>query len=89
VKVKVGLIAATDVTGFAWRFHPATDIAGFVVDDSGATTATDHAAGDVTDPRLVAFRMLWGAAAQRLVTALVHGLTADGGLALRLLAPRS
>ena len=89
VAEQAGLIVATDVIGFAWPYHAATDIAGFLIDDSGDATATTLAAGEVTDPRLTSFRLLWGAATQRLVTALIHGLAADGGLALRLLPPGS
>jgi hypothetical protein len=55
----------------------ATDVAGFVTKVESV------------DPRLASFRAQWGAAAERLLQALVSGLAADGGLAFRFLSPRS
>ncbi|MEP7040483.1 MAG: SpoIID/LytB domain-containing protein [Chloroflexota bacterium] len=65
--------------GWAWGYASvhgsAMDVAGFVTEV------------DPPDPRLTSFRELWGPAAERLLTALAHGLAADGGLALRFLGP--
>lgn len=58
-------------------YHPATEVAGFLT------------SADTPDPRLAAFRAQWGAAAQRLLTALAGGFAADGALALRFPPPGS
>lgn len=59
--------------GFARPHIDATQVAGFVTDSADR------------DTRLADFRLQWGAATQRFVTALIRGLTTNGGLALRLL----
>jgi len=60
-----------------WSFHLATEVAGFLT------------SADAPDPRLASFRAQWGAAAQRLLTALASGFAADGALALRFPPPGS
>jgi hypothetical protein len=57
--------------------QPATDVTGFVTETESV------------DPRLASFRAQWGAAAERLLQALVSGVAADGGLAFTFLSPRS
>ncbi|MBA3689742.1 MAG: hypothetical protein H0W81_13100 [Chloroflexi bacterium] len=49
----------------------ATDIEGFVIEP------------EATDWRLISFRLQWGPAAERLLTALTCGMAAEGGLVLR------
>jgi hypothetical protein len=58
----------------------------------GATLTVSEIAGFVTerdslDPRLEAFRTLWGPAAERLLAALARGFASEGGLVLRFVGP--
>jgi len=85
VTVQAGLIAPTDVAGFAWPFLAATDVMGFVIDDAGEPATVAQADSPVTHPRLDAFHQLWRPTVERLLSALARSLTADRGLALRLM----
>ncbi len=70
------------VRGFAWPANlpgPTATVA------EPPAAGDDLAAGDRAN--LVTFRLLWGDAAARLMTALVRIFTNDGGVALRLLDP--
>lgn len=62
---------------FVWPDHPASEVAGFVTEKLAI------------DPRLASFRAEWGPAAERLLSALAHGIAGERGITLGFLAPRS